>query len=474
MFVLLSNSFKMNNNTLWSLRLGFSNKQSKSIEQLGLNSFLNQSFNVKFDNSIPEFLSESPKSIEDFKALKAERKLQSQEDKTKLLKKEIQTSFEMKAWWINKIQEAEFPLSEKMTCFWHNHFVSTFQKVKVNYWIFNHNQILRENAFGNFKDLTKLMLNSNAIVKYLDNVDNKKGKLNENLSRELLELFTLGIGNYTEQDIKNGAKGLAGLAIGPENAVYRPRFEDNESFEYLGEKGNFKIYQMIDIIFEQPNIQYHITRKILQWFIYDNPKEDLVKYYGDYLKRQNFEIKPLLTKIFTEEFDKKTAGSKIKNPLEYVFQISNELQIEKPNSKLIAFFLKQQNMDLFNQPNVKGWIGGNSWLTSQTYLQRNNTADFLCSGKNFPKRKQADDGDKIMNDNQNKLIKVNLDFDKSGNNKQIIADLKERLLFETDENTQKDFEKILKYDFNPNTEGSQNAVLRLFNAMVKTPEFQLI
>lgn len=464
----------MNNYTLWSLRLGFSNKQSKTIEKLGLKTFLDQSFNAKFDNSIPDLLSESPKTIEEFQAIKAEKKLQSQEDKIKILRKEIKTNFEMKAWWIDKIQETEFPLNEKMTCFWHNHFVATFQKVKVNYWIFQHNQILRENAFGNFKELTKKIIITNATVKYLDNVDNKKGKFNENLSRELLELFTLGIGNYSEQDIKNGAKGLAGLSIGQENSVYRPRFEDNESFEYLGKKGNFKIDEMIDIIFEQPNIPYHITRKILQWFIYDNPKEDLVKYYGDYLKQQNFEIEPLLIKIFTEEFDKKTAGSKVKNPLEYVLHLTNELQIEKPNSKLITFFLSQQNMDLFNQPNVKGWIGGNSWLTSQTYLQRNNVADLLCNGKNFQGRKKLMEGNESMNiENPNATLKVNLDFNKSGNNKQIIAELKERLLFQSDENAQLDFERILKYDFNQNNEES-GAVLRLFNAMVKMPEFQLI
>ncbi len=465
----------MNNYTLWSLRLGFSNKQSKTIEKLGLKTFLDQSFNAKFDNSIPDLLSDSPKTIEEFQAIKAERKLQSQEDKMKLLRKEIKTSFEMKSWWLDKIQEAEFPLSEKMTCFWHNHFVATFQKVKVNYWVFQHNQILRENAFGNFKDLTKKIIKTNATVKYLDNNDNKKGKLNENLSRELLELFTLGIGNYSEQDIKNGAKGLAGLLIGDQNAVYRPRFEDNESFEYLGKKGNFKIDELIDIIFEQPNIPYLITRKILKWFIYDNPNEDLVKYYGDYFKQQNFEIKPLLIKIFTEEFDKKTAGSKIKNPLEYVLHLTNELQVDKPNSKLLSFFLTQQNMDLFNQPNVKGWIGGNSWLTSQTYLQRNNVANLLCNGKNFQGRKKLiKDNEQMNSENSNAILKVNLDFNKSGNNKQIIAELKDRLLFQVNDNQQLDFEKILKYDFNPNNEGSQNAVLRLFNAMVKMPEFHII
>ncbi len=161
------------------------------------------------------------------------------------------------------------------------------------------------------------------------------------MSRELLESFTLGIGNYTEQDIKNGAKGLAGLGIDEENAVYRKIFENNEPFVYLGKKGNFKIDEMIDIIFEQPNIPYLITRKILKWFIYDNPKEELVRYYGDYFKKMDFEIQPLLTKIFTEEFAKKNAGSKIKNPLEFSLQLMDELNVANPNTKLIVFFIRE-------------------------------------------------------------------------------------------------------------------------------------
>jgi uncharacterized protein (DUF1800 family) len=322
--------------------------------------------------------------------------------------------------------------------------------------------------------LTKKIIQSNAMVRYLDNTDNRKDKLNENLSRELLELFTLGIGNYTEEDIKNGAKGLAGLGIGEENAVYRKFFEDNEPFVYLGKKGNFKVNEMIDIIFEQPNIPYLITRKILKWYIYDNPKEELVNYYGDYFKKMNFEIKPLLTKIFTEEFTKNNAGSKIKNPLEFSLQLMTELNIENPNGKLIAFFLKEQGMDLFNQPNVKGWDGGNSWLTSQVFLQRNNTADLLCGGKSFTRGKKEMDENSMMKQNPNRQLNVKLHWDAAGNNKEIIAELSNRLLFQTDQNNQADFEQILKYDFDSKTEGSKNAVMRLFNFMIKTPEFQLI
>nr|WP_315151120.1 DUF1800 domain-containing protein [uncultured Flavobacterium sp.] len=464
----------MDKNTLWSLRLGYSAKQANVIEKIGFKKFLEQSFSTKFESKTPDFLQDSPKSSQELREIRKNLTAANPEAKKEMLKKEGQTSFEMKSWWIDKMINDEFPLREKMTCFWHNHYVSTFQKVKVNYWVFQHNQILRKNAFGNFKTLTKEIIKSNAMVRYLDNIDNRKDKLNENLSRELLELFTLGIGNYTEQDIKSGAKGLAGLGLGEENAVYRKIFEDNEAFVYLGKKGNFKIDEMIDIIFEQPNIPYLLTRKILKWFIYDNPKEELVHFYGDYFKKMNFEIQPLLTKIFIEEFAKNNSGSKIKNPLEYSLQLINELNVENPNERLIALFSKEQGMDLFNQPNVKGWDGGNSWLTSQIFLQRNNVADLLCNGKNLMRGKKEMVENSMMKQNPNQQLNVKLNWNKEGNNKQIIAELANRLLFQTDKSSQADFEQILKYDFDSKTDGSENAVMRLFNFMIKTPEFQLI
>jgi uncharacterized protein (DUF1800 family) len=461
----------MNRNSLWSLRLGFSNKQAASIEKLGIKKFLDQSFQIPFDKSIPDFLADSPKTIDELREMRKKAKEADGEGKKKLLKDGIQTNLEMKSWWIEKMMTADFPLQEKMTCFWHNHYVATFQKVKVNYWVFQHNQILRQHAFGNYKELTKQIVQSNAVVRYLDNNDNKKGKINENLSRELLELFTIGIGNYTEDDIKNGAKGLAGLGLGEDKAIYRKFAEDNDPIVYFGKKGVFKIDDMVDIIFEQKNIPYFITRKILQWFIYDEPNEKLVTYYGDYFRKVNFEIKPLLTKIFTEEFEKDTAGSKIKNPLEYSLQLIAELNIDIKNNNYLAFFLKQQNMDLFNQPNVKGWDGGKSWLTAQVYLQRNNLAYLLTNGKAL-NQKILKDYSKADSP-RTKETAVNLEWSK-GDNLQIISQLSDRLLFQVDASSQKDFESVLKYDFDDTAQNANQAVLRLFNTMIKLPEFQLI
>jgi uncharacterized protein (DUF1800 family) len=463
----------MNKSSLWSLRLGFSNHQALEIEKIGLDKFLSKSFEAKYETSLPEFLNDEPKTISELKEVRTKIKNASKEEQTEVIKNQVKKSVELKNWWLDKMQHEEFPLREKTVCFWHNHFVSTTKKVKVNYWIYQHNMVLRSNAFGNFKTLTKEIIKTNAMVRYLDNVDNKKDKLNENLSRELLELFTLGIGNYTEEDIKNGAKALAGLNLGENGAQYRRLQQDNDTVTYLGKTGNFKADDLIDIIFDQPNIPFLITRKILKWFIYDNPSEELVTYYGNYFKKVNFEIEPLLNKIFKEEYQKENAGSKIKDPLTYIFQLMHELNIEQENKTLISFFLIQQGMDLMNQPNVKGWDGGNSWLSSQIYLQRNNLSDLWCNNMTLSRKSLNQIGnDKVKLDLEK--LNIKLRWNKTGSNKTVITELTNKLLFEVSDEMQKDMETLLKYDFDVKSEGAENAVLRIFNYITKTPEYQLI
>lgn len=465
----------MKKSNLWSLRLGFSGKESDKIEKLGLEKFLKHSYDSKFDQELPAFLNDDPKTLIELKELRESIKTADSEAKKKILKQEIYSATELKKWWIAKMRNDEFPLRENMVCFWHNHFVSTTQKVKVNYWIYQHNMILREHAFGNFKELTKQIVRSNAMVKYLDNVDNKKGKYNENLSRELLELFTIGIGNYTESDIKEGARALAGLNYGDDGAIYRSLAQDNTNKTYFGKTGNWNSDDLVDIIFEQKNIPYLITRKILKWFIYDNPSEELVTYYGDYFRKVKFEIQPLLTKIFTEEYKKEVSGTKIKDPLVYILQLLDELHIDDLEDGIVLFFLKQQGMDLYNQVNVKGWDGGNSWLTSQIYLQRNNTSDLLCSGRSITRKvlnTMTADTDKPKTELEK--IDVKIDFDPEGNNKTIITELCNRLLFKVNDSMQKDMENLLKYDFDPKEEHANFAVIRLFDYITKLPEYQLI
>lgn len=463
----------MNNNNLWSLRLGYTSKQSILIEKNGINIFLEDSFNEPINSVPPSYIEKIPKTLLTIKELRSKIRILTKEERSIFNKEQEVISIEMQTWWIEKMQNSSYPLREKMTCFWHNHFVATLNNIKVHYWVYQHNSLLRENAFGNYKTLTKEVLKTNAIIEYLDNNLNNKTKLNENLSRELLELFTLGIGNYSEDDVKNGAKGLAGLHVGNDFAEYQTKFEVNEIFEYLGKNGNLKIDDMVDAIFDHPKIPFLITKKILKWFIYDNPPDNLVAYYGSYFKSINFEIKPLLFKIFTEEFPKNTAGSKIKDPLVFLLQVFDETTIN-PNLTLINKLLIQQGFNLYNQVNVKGWDGGRAWINSQTLQQRNTIVDIICTAHNFVKRRLNANELELLENIKNDSLKVAIPWLKSTDAASIINDFSSRLLFNRDDNLKKDLDVVLKYDFDSNSDGAEFAVIRLFNLILKLPEFQLI
>lgn len=470
-----SNSTKvlrtMSPETLWSLRLGYSTKQAEEIRSLGLASFLDASYNAAYNQSEPDCLLYSPRTLQDLVDLRSKLRSMSGDDRKAAAKQFGKETFELQKWWVGMMRSNPYPLREKMVCFWHNHFVATSKKVRMNYWVYQHNQILRENAFGNFRELTKQMVRSNAMIRYLDNGDNRKGQANENLSRELLELFTLGIGNYTEDDIKEGAKALAGLNVGVDEGFYRRRHRYDDYISYLGSTGRYDSDDLVDVIFNQPSAPYLITRKLLQWFLYDQPDEALVIYYGDYLREVDFEIQPLFTKMMLEEDEKGLSGRKIKDPLVYILQIMDDLQMPESLTAFPVYFARMQGMRLFNQPNVKGWIGGNAWITSQIFLHRNQTADRICKGRILePIDRKAMTGPI----DRSRTVDYQLNWSKEDDPYQIIEKLSDHTLFQVDENLQLDMESIVTHDFNPNSPKADEIVLRLYNYIIKTPEFQLI
>ncbi|GEP51905.1 hypothetical protein FNO01nite_25770 [Flavobacterium noncentrifugens] len=452
----------MDKEKLWSLRLGYSAAQADAIKRKGLKAFLKESFAPETVVSLPDFLAETPKSLLEKKIKNNNAKAAGEDVFAAYKKQQKQDLTDFKNWWIERIMQSNRPLREKMTVFWHNHFVASSQKVQLPYWLFEHNNILRQNAFGNFRELTKMMLKTNAVLFYLDATNNKKGSLNENLSRELLELFTIGIGNFSEDDIKNGAKSLAGLGVSEEGGKYRLKLQDDSVVSYFGKTGKFKADELVDIIFEQPESPYFLTRKILKWFVTDVPDEKMVRYYGDYFKKKDFEIQPLLFKIFTEEYKENISGTKIKDPLVYILQLFDNLNIDRPNPASIQTFIALQGMSFYTQYNVKGWAGGRDWLTVQTLTQRNTVAGWLCNGRLL-------NGNKVP-DMQRPIP----DWNHKDNNLAIIESLKRQLLAVDSPDLQDDFEIILKPDFSPDPEIAANNVLQLFQFMVQTPEFQLV
>ena len=472
----------MNNEFFLSQRLGFTNAQADKILRFGVENFVDLSFKAPYDFEMPTFLENAPKSRKELKNLKA-----MNEDKKKLLVVlEIFRNAGLAHWWSERMYTNEYPLREKMTLFWHNHFVSGFQKVKSSWAMYHQNNLFREHAFGNFKELTQLILSDNAMLIYLDNVKNKAAEPNENLSRELLELFTIGVGNYSENDVKEGAKALAGLNIDEEGGKYYPRISDNSTKTYLGKSGNWKANDIVDIIFAHPKAAHRITGKLLKFFVTDTPSVNLVNEYAEFLKKENFELKPFLQKMVRDDRFLNSQGQKIKDPVTFILQAHHEFQLELPSAKRLAPYFNQQGMILLNPPNVKGWDGGKTWLSSQKLLQRMAVIATLSNGKSleafrFRGENKQDEAleemkmteEQVFGKKTNDALPV-FRWDKSAkNNKDIIKNVAERLLFSVSNNMQQDMERILKYDFDPSQMNAQNGVTRLAEYAMKSPEFQI-
>ena len=466
-----------------SQRLGFTNAQSDKIRDLGIERFLQASFKTPFETEAPAFLADAPKNRKEYREM---RQLDEKQKKIVAVQEGIR-NIGTAYWWMNRMYSQEFPLREKMVLFWHNHFVSGFQKVRSTWSMYSQNQLFREYAFGNFKELSKRVLYTNAMITYLDNNQNKSKTPNENLSRELLELFTLGVGNYTEGDIKDGARALAGLNLDDEQGRYYRIWEDNTDKTYLGKTGNWKVDDLINLIFDHPKAAHRITEKLLKFFMTDTPSVSQVEEYAQFFKKQNFEIQPFIKKLATDERFLKSQGQKIKDPLTFVLQVHNEFQLDLPQAKRLVPYFNQQGMVLLNPPNVKGWDGGKTWLSSQKLIQRMGIVSTIANGKSLEafalKRPKKQDAalDEMQMDEEAIFGKMTekdeipaIKWDKSlKSNKDIIKNLSERLVFTVSKDMQDDMERILKYDFNPSEMNADQAVTRLAEYIMKSPEFQV-
>ena len=462
-------------------RLGFSNAQADAIQKMGIDTFLEKSFQTPHTAEMPVFLNDAPKSRKEYR----EMRQQSEEQKKMVQTAERLRNVGLAHWWINKMATDEFPLREKMVLFWHNHFVSGFMKVRSSYAMFQQNQLFREQAFGNIRELTRAVLYDNAMLTYLDNVQNKAKTPNENLSRELLELFTLGVGNYTEQDIKEGARALAGLNLGEDGGRYYKIWEDNSEKTYLNKHGNFKADDMVEIIFQHPKAGNRFAEKLLKAFVTDMPNANFINDYAHNLRQNNFEIKPFFKKLVHDERFLKSGGAKIKDPLTFLLETLHEFQLPVPPARQLIPYFQGQDMVLFNPPNVKGWDGGKQWLSAQKLIQRSSVVHILSSGKNLENSKYGKKQEKITEEMQmsneilgddaaNAETKSNFSWNKSARSiKDIINDISDRLLYTVDDETKKDIVNKIGYDFDPNSANAQQTVTRVAEYLLKLPEYQV-
>jgi len=291
----------------------------------------------------------------------------------------------IKLWWIQEMLLTPSPFTERMTLFWHNHFVSEISKVQYAVWSYEQNALFRKHAIGNFKNLLIEISMGPAMMKYLDTSKNKKNKPNENFAREILELFTFGEGHvYTEEDIRESSRAYTGWQIDYSTAkfVWKVWSHDKGVKTFLDREGQFDGLDIIDIILEQPRVSEFLVEKLWREFISEDLNKDEIKRLARIIRNNNYNLKPMMKALFMSESfrDPKNRGTLIKSPVELTIGTIRLLGLKPPDIKKVWLHQKRSGQDIFQPPDVKGWRAGKAWISSTTTLSRSNFLKIAAQG----------------------------------------------------------------------------------------------
>ncbi len=292
-------------------------------------------------------------------------------------------SKKLSAAWVYRLLHTPSQLLEKATLLWHGHFATGAEKVNHARMMWNQNQLLREHALGRFSDLAHKISQDPAMLNYLDAAINRKAHPNENFARELMELFCLGEGNYTETDVRELARCFTGWEIKSEKFRKNRYQHDTGSKTVFDQSGNFDGEDGVRIVLEQPSTERFLARKLYRFFISDEPEptEVLLQPLALAFRTFNLQVAPALRMILGSNlfFSKHAMARKIKSPVELVVGMLRSLKATT-NAQLVAQGLLGIGQGLFFPPNVKGWDGGRAWINSSTLLGRTNLiADILAN-----------------------------------------------------------------------------------------------
>ena len=284
-------------------------------------------------------------------------------------------------WWAERMLDTHRPLEEKMALFWHGHFATAQNKVRDYRKMLGQIDMFERHATGNFGDLLVAVAKDPGMLYYLDAGVNVKGAANENFAREVMELFSMGVGNYTEQDVREAARAFTGWNFENLHFVVNTAQHDDGKKSVLGRTGNFDGVDVLRIILEQPVTAEYIAAKIYRFFVRDDLSPALTARLGAVLRDNDYEVRPLLTTIFLSRdfYSKATYGAHIKGPVEHVITMLKQLGAEDvpgvPDFNSATITLGQH---LLNPPSVAGWAQGRSWITPALLQERGNVAfDYL-------------------------------------------------------------------------------------------------
>ncbi len=309
---------------------------------------------------------------------------QKREKQRELRAIERQRLIELRAWWLYRMRYTQRPLQEKLTLFWHGHFATSEDKVRGIYALYLQNQTFRKRASGSWKELVTAVAQDPAMLVYLDNAQSRRGSPNENFARELMELFTLGEGHYTEEDIKQSARAFTGWSLSQERYAFeeRARMHDPGPKTFFGQQGPFDGNDIIRILLKQPQASRFICRKLWTFFAYEDPEPELVDALTRVFDQGGQTFRPLLRALFlSEEFHGARArGSQVKSPVQWLVGTTRSLEAPLPGPQPCAAILRALGQELFAPPNVKGWDGGLTWISTTRLFHRYNIAGLLVKG----------------------------------------------------------------------------------------------
>lgn len=291
---------------------------------------------------------------------------------------------QLAAWWVYRMLTTPAPLLEKMTLFWHGHFATSAEKVEDADLMNAQNQLLRKYALGCFPDLLLEISQDPAMLIYLDSASNRKAHPNENYAREIMELFCLGEGNYTETDIKELARCFTGWEVKRQKFRFNRYQHDGDSKTVLGRTGKFGGEQAVAIVASQPEAATFIARKLVQFFVMDEPiaTDKLVEPIAKQLRNNGFVIADAVQTVLNSNlfFSEHAMARKIRSPVEFGIGFTRCLNGSTNNFEL-ASRLEELGQALFYPPSVKGWDGGRTWINSSTLLGRSNLIQELLTSE---------------------------------------------------------------------------------------------
>lgn len=299
-----------------------------------------------------------------------QKKELSAEDRKKMQQKNREGIRNLNMYWMHEMVNSASQLREKLAFFWHGHFACRNLNVFYQQGLLD---VIRRNALGNFGTMLKEVSRTAAMLNFLNNQQNRKDHPNENFAREVMELFTLGRGNYSEQDVKEAARAFTGWSANLKGEFVFRRFQhDFGSKTVLGRTGNFDGEEVLDILLQEKQTAKYITQKIWRFFVNEKPDTEKISWLAERFYNNNYEIAGLMEDIFTSDwfYTDQYIGTLIKSPVELMVGIQRMLPMQLENEEALMLLQRVLGQLLFYPPNVAGWPGGKNWIDSSSLMMR--------------------------------------------------------------------------------------------------------